>query len=137
MKNKPFLPVFFHRMHKKMMEEHSKILEKHDLTKVHVSFVFLLSENENGLYQSELARKLDFNRAHISRTLKDLEERGFVIQENDSGYKNKYFITPKGETIAHEMKIAGKNIQKRIFSVLTDDEMSEFQRIVKKMTDAL
>lgn len=137
MKHKPFLPVFFHRIHKKMIEEHSKILSKHDLTKAHVPFIVSLYDQENGLYQSELARTLDFNRAHISRTLKDLEEKGFVKTKNESSYKHRYFITSEGKAIASEMKEAGKKIRKLIFSALTSEEIKEFERLVKKMTDTL
>ena len=137
MKKLPFLPVFFHHLHKRMIEEHSKILDNYGLTKAHVPFIMYISDHKEGIYQSELARKLDFNRAHISRTLKDLEVCNIVRQEHENKYKNKYYITDKGQKIAIEMKEAGENIKKRIFAALTEDEMKEFQRIVKKMTDAL
>ncbi len=137
MKNDLFLPIFFHHLQKKMIEEHSKILSRYELSKVHVPFIMSMNDQKDGICQSELARKLDYNRAHISRTLKDLEERGFVTQEKESIYKNKYFITEKGKVVASLMKEAGYNIKKQIFSALTNEELKEFQRLVKKMTDAL
>ncbi len=133
----PFLPVFFHRIHKKMIEEHSKVLEKYGLTKAHVPFIISLDGKKEGYYQSELASKLDYNRAHISRTLKDLETSGFVKINHEHTYKNKYVISDKGKALAIEMKDAGKKIRKHIFSALTDEEMKEFERIIKKMIDVL
>jgi len=134
---KPFLPAFFHQMNKLMMEEHLKILSSYELTKVHVPILMVLSNHESGLYQSELARKLYYNRAHISRTLKELLERDFIYQENTNTYKNRYFISEKGITVADAIRASGKNIKERLFSVLTEEEPNEFGRLVKKMMETL
>lgn len=134
---KPFLPAFFHQMNKLMMEEHLKILSSYELTRVHVPIIMTLYENRSGLYQSELARKLYYNRAHMSRTLKDLVERSFVTLEDTSAYKNRYIISDRGIEVAEAIKVSGQNIEKRIFSVLTQEEIAEFERIIKRMTKAL
>lgn len=135
MKPKLYLPVFFHHLGKKMSEEHTKVLEKYELTPSHAPLIFTLNEHKEGLYQSQLARKLYYNRAHMSRTLKELVEKEFLTQENINTYKNRYFITKKGSEVAKAIKQAGENVKNQVFSVLTEEEINEFERIVKKMID--
>ncbi len=137
MKEKPFLPVFFHRINKRMMNEHLKIFKAYDLNRIDVPVIMTLKQHEDGLYQSEIARLLSYNRAHISRTLKELCEREFVYQEDINTYKNRYFITDKGLQVGKDVEETGRKIREHIFSVLTEDEVKEFERIIKKIIKIL
>ncbi len=50
---------------------------------------------KDGQSQSELARRVNKDRAAISRSLTTLEENGFIRREAVSGSKNSIFLTPK------------------------------------------
>lgn len=52
-----------------------------------------------GLYSSEIARRFGITRAVVHKTLIKLEERGFVVKEQDQEDKKRYklHLTPKGQ----------------------------------------
>ena len=132
-----YLPVLFHRLQKRIMDEHEGIMKSYDLTKRHIPFLMMLGRNKEGLTQQELSEMLKMDKAHTSRTLRDLEQRGYVEKLGDSTYKNKYIITKKAEDARDSIKANNQLMLKKVLSVLTDEELDVFENIVKKLTQAL
>lgn len=77
----------------------------------HVQCLHYLYNEENGLTSKQLSEICEEDKAAISRTLKYLENGGFVfVEESDSKkYRNPYKLTPKGLQYgkAINMKIDG------------------------------
>lgn len=59
---------------------------------------------KDGQSQSDIARRVDKDRAAISRSLNTLEENGFIVRKAISGSKNGIFLTDKA--IANRNRIA-------------------------------
>ncbi len=132
-----YLPVLFHRLQKKMMDEHEGIMTSYDLTKRHIPFLMILGRNKEGLTQQEISEMIKMDKAHTSRTLRDLEQRGYVKKLGDSTYKNKYIVTKKAEDARDAIKENNQLMLKKVLSVLTDEELDVFENIVKKLTKTL
>ena len=69
----------------------------------HAMCVFYLHRNPNGLTASQLCTLCEEDKAAISRTLSELEEKGYtssVSAENKKKYRSLVTLTPNGEELA-------------------------------------
>ncbi len=132
-----YLPVLFHTLNKLMMEQHEDILKEFELTRRHVPFLIMLSRYPEGLTQQELSEKLNLDKAHTSRTLRDLEAKGYVNKLGETAYKNKYVETGTAQKVKCLVEKKNHDIVNKILEVLTDDELDAFENLVKKITSSL
>lgn len=67
----------------------------------HVMCMFYLGQTENGLTAGELCEKCKEDKAAISRNLKYLKEKGYVVLEKSDvqKYNLRYVLTPEGSKI--------------------------------------
>lgn len=131
------LPTLLHTLRKKMMESHNKIVESYGLTQMHIPYLMVLCNHEEGLAQKDMIGKIHLDKAHASRALKELVEKGIVIKEDIQTYKNKYFLSKKGFKLSNEMKVSSRNTHEKVFSILTDDERMQLENIIKKLTEQI
>lgn len=124
-------------LQKKMMEEHISYLETFGLTKQHIPYLMILWNHKEGISQTDMIDQIHFDKAHASRALKDLVLKKIIVKEDINTYKNKYFLSESGLEIAQKIKLQNKKIHEEIFSILTDEERSQIENIVKKLTDHL
>lgn len=136
-RNISYLPILFHSLHKMMMEEHDTVFESCDLTKRHIPFLMVMGRFPEGLTQQEISEKMNMDKAHTSRTLRDLEEKGYVIKEGEGTYKHKYLPTEKSIEIKKLLKEKNDQIVNKVLSVLSDDEINQFETILRKLTDEI
>ena len=71
------------------------------LRSVHVSCLFYLFKNENGLTASELCSMCEEDKGAISRSLEFLEENNYIIceQSDKKKYRAKLYLTDRGKEI--------------------------------------
>jgi len=136
-RNISYLPILFHSFQKIMMEEHDSIIESYQLTKRHIPFLMVISRFPEGLTQQEMSEKMHMDKAHTSRTLRDLEEKGYVAKVGEGTYKLKYMPTEKSNEIKSLLKEKNDQIMSKVLSVLTDAEIEQFESIIKKLTDGI
>ncbi|MGD9909057.1 MAG: MarR family winged helix-turn-helix transcriptional regulator [Candidatus Izemoplasmatales bacterium] len=136
-RNISYLPILFHSFQKMMMEEHETIVESYDLTKKHIPFLMVIGRFPEGLTQQEISEKMRMDKAHTSRTLRELEEKGYVIKEGEGTYKHKYLPTEKSKQMKKLLKEKNDQIVSKVLSVLTDDEVVQFETIIRKLTDEI
>ncbi len=129
-----YLPVLFHSFNKQMMEEHEKILANSELTRRHIPFLIMLSRFPEGLTQQELSEKLNLDKAHTSRTLRDLEAKGYVEKLGETAYKNKFKETKKAHKVKCLVEKKNQEIIKKILGILSNEELDTFEMLVKKIT---
>lgn len=82
-------------------------LEKYDLNASQLQLLFEISNNDN-LNQDKIAMKCNVNKGSVARSIKKMEDRGFVIREIDENNRrqNKVSLTQKGEeTLTEAIKI--------------------------------
>lgn len=131
------LPMLFSALQKKMMEQHQKIMDQYQISKAHMPYIMMLNSNKDGMTQHELSEKSFLDKAHTSRALKELAEKGVLEKEDINKYKNKFKLTTKGLEIADAFKVQGSKMHQRVFETLTKEELSQLRGIITKLYDAI
>jgi len=94
----------------------------------HVMCLYFLGRHPEGLTASELARICDEDRAAISRSVSELETRGYLFCETESGhkkYRSHLFLTELGNKAAeliypkidHALDLGGEGLNEQERSV--------------------
>ena len=131
------LALLMHNLFKSMADLHERQLESFDVTKKHIPFLMLLGKQKEGLTQPEITGKLNFDKGHISRTLRELKNKGYVEKIGDTSYKNKFVITEKSNEIIKLIKEENQKIVTRVSEVLSEDEIKAFESTIKKIIDVI
>ena len=127
------LPILFHVIKKKIMDEHINFLESENLSKQHIPYLMLLSTQKEGLSQTDIIDIIKHDKAHASRALNDLIALGYLQKDHEKGYKNKYYLTDKGSQIAIQVKTKHTDTLNDIFSVISDEEKEMLESILQKV----
>lgn len=70
---------------------------------IHVSCMFYLNSNPEGLTSAELCSLCCEDKATISRIVADLRKQGYIAPTGGKNYREKLHLTPAGEDIAKQM----------------------------------
>ncbi|MDR3282053.1 MAG: hypothetical protein LBS92_00365 [Candidatus Methanoplasma sp.] len=97
-------PVFARTIAKDLQRRCQRILEEHGLAKMHMAFIFTLSSG--GATLGDLSGRLDVDKAHVTRAVAFLAERGLARDDRESEKSRNYkvFLTAKGEAVATDLK---------------------------------
>jgi len=131
------LPMLFAALHKKMMEQHQKILASNNLSKTHLPYLMILNDNQDGLMQNEMSEMLFLDKAHTSRSLKELQENGYIVKGDINTYKNKFRLTDKGIDIAKTFKNQNALMRQKVFETLSKEEIDQLSNIISKLYKAI
>ncbi|MCF7930773.1 MAG: MarR family transcriptional regulator [Acholeplasmataceae bacterium] len=131
------LPMVFSALQKKMMEQHQKIMDLYQISKAHMPYIMMLNTNKEGMTQQELTEKSFLDKAHTSRSLKELIEKNIVEKEDINKYKNKFKLTSKGLEIAQAFKAEGSKMHQKVFETLSKNELDQLRNILTKLYDAI
>ena len=129
--------MLFAALHKKMMEQHQKILAANNLSKTHLPYLMILNDNQEGLMQNEMSEMLFLDKAHTSRSLKELQENGYIVKGDVNTYKNKFRLTDKGIDIAKTFKNQNALIRQKVFETLNKEEINQLSNIISKLYKAI
>ena len=94
---------------------------------------------KEGIHQSAIAGKIGKDRHTITRMLNILEKNGFVHRvptEEDKRRLNVY-LADNGRDIKEKLVSIVQSFGEKAFAGLTQNEMTELVRILKKITDNL
>lgn len=70
---------------------------------IHVSCLFYLNHNPEGLTSAQLCSLCCEDKASISRVVSDLRSRGYIEQGTGKNYRAPLLLTEAGQQIAHRM----------------------------------
>lgn len=70
---------------------------------IHVSCLFYLSHNPDGLTAAQLCSLCAEDKATISRTVSDLRKRGYIEEGTGKNYRAPLYLTDAGKQIARQM----------------------------------
>ena len=129
--------MLFAALHKKMMEQHQKILASNNLSKTHLPYLMILNDNQDGLMQNEMSDMLFLDKAHTSRSLKELQENGYIVKGDINTYKNKFRLTDKGIDIAKTFKNQNALMRQKVFETLSKEEIDQLSNIISKLYKAI
>ena len=124
------------RSHRSVFE---KKISKLGLHQSQHQLLMYISKQGEVSSQKEIAEKFGITPAAVARTLKGLENDGFIERmttENDSRF-NKIVITPRGKEIVEKTKEMFHQIDSDIFEDFTMNDLNEFNSYLDKIKSKL
>lgn len=131
--------VPFYMFHQKLHQGTTKIQEKKyniTISELDVMRCLLLSKNDdNILSPTQIYEKLMFTSGAITKVLKKLEEREFIIRVSNPYDKRSSLVqlTPKGVEICKNSLIEIFNFEEECFSKLTKEEIETYKELTLKL----
>lgn len=117
-------------------------MEPYKLSAAHTDCVCLLAgAMPEGMTQTQLAARLNMDRAQISRVLRDLRERAYVLAGGGAGYKRRYLLTEAGARLAGEANRIIREVNAFVSGGIPREEIDAFYRtfriIVERLAEAV
>lgn len=127
-----YLKKIFQTMEKNL----NKDLEDIDLTgmQAHV-LIYLYKNRKNIINQRDIEREFELTNPTVNGILNRLENKRFikrVVSLNDARNKE-IMITDKSISLIAEMKKKAKNMENKMTSGITKEELDTFYQVIKKM----
>lgn len=116
------------QINKNVQRIKSTEMNSYGLKANHVMVLFQLKKNPSGLTPSQLCKNCDVDKSAISRSLKELQGKGFV-QEAEAGdrkYRIPLTLTASGTEAAQHIEEAVRNAVEVGGAGLTDRQRAEF-----------
>jgi DNA-binding MarR family transcriptional regulator len=86
---------------------------------------------EEGINQQACAERMNVTKGNIAQHIARLENDGLVQRQKD-GRTNHLYLTEKGERLVAELMPIHDQHVKEILAVLSPEELSQFQSILRK-----
>ncbi len=102
-------------------------MEEYKLRAVHVMCIYYLSESEDGLTATELARLTLEDKAAISRALGTLRERGYITYDSKK-YNSKVQLTDEGKNVAEFINERAENYVDAAGGTLSESDREAMYR---------
>ena len=127
----PFISII-HREHAKYLNEKVK-----DENLSYGLYPLLIKiYQEDGIIQEQLAQIFHLNESTITRNLKKLEEKDFIIRIPDKRTK-RIEVTDKGAETAKKVMYYDEECDERIKEIIGIDEYENLKKTLKKITEEL
>lgn len=120
---------------------HQKLSD--DISRMEGSIIFWLVKSEKmenkSVNVSELAEGLHVSMQSISRTLKSLENKGYIVREVDSDNRRNTLIklSKKGNELVDKKKKDVEGYFERVFSHFTEEELQQYLNFQEKFYAAI
>lgn len=129
------LPLILGKILKKLHSFADPILEKYDLSRIHVHYLVALEDCEKSISAKELSEKLAVDKANTSRAINELLERGFVEKESEDQKTFPLKLTERGKEVARELKANNAKELLKMLAVLTPEEKNQMKSILTKISE--
>jgi DNA-binding MarR family transcriptional regulator len=129
------LPLIINKLRKRLDQTSLSSLKEYALSKLHLLYLMVLFEKEEGLTLKELSEYLGFDKANTSRAISQLIEKGFVqkLSQGDLALKYKIDLTPKGRDVAVIIWEQMNEANIEIVSLFTPEELNTLAQIAGKL----
>ncbi|MBP9996832.1 MAG: MarR family transcriptional regulator [Lachnospiraceae bacterium] len=125
-------------LHKQLKQHQTKMLETFDITLLEYHIICLIGRSGT-VSQNDLAKKLDVDKALISRQIQNMEQKGLLAAEYDINCKRKKVLQLKQPALdlipkleeAHRMSL------EHSFSDLSNEELDELQQIIEGVIEKI
>lgn len=121
---------------KVMQKQMSEAMKGFGLSGGHAFYLLSLKDGPpEGATLKELTADCANNKAHTTRVVADLEEKGYVLRDYDQGMQKKFRIrlTENGKKVARAIEAVIEKQHETVFSCLSDEEYQEFLRLLQKI----
>lgn len=106
----------------------SSRMDAFSLSAAHTDCLSLLASAPDGLTQMQLADTLRMDRAQVSRVLRDLCGRAYVLT-GAAGYKRRYRLTEAGLCVAQEIARTVAEVRNYVSGGIPTGDLDAFYRI--------
>ena len=129
------LPIMLNKLRKRLDSISLPLLKKYDLSKLHLLYLVVLFESEDGMTLKELTDFLDFDKANTSRAISQLIAKEYVQKrtQGDLEFKYKIELTPKGRDAAKNISEQNQKANAALLELLTPEELSALSQIAGKL----
>ena len=105
---------------------------------VNQSQIMILKQlyNKEGINQEELSKQLFVDKATAARSIKKLEEQGFVTRKRDINDKRSYrvYLTSKSMEVKQEINASIEAWQNEILKNISKEEQEIFISVLKRIS---
>jgi DNA-binding MarR family transcriptional regulator len=100
--------------------------------------LLLVLWEEEGLTQSEIARRLTFEQPTVANTLKRMLRDGLVKTTRAPNNRKQVliFLTEKGHHLRERLTAEARAVNAEAATALTSEEMDGLQKVIKKLSEA-
>lgn len=100
---------------------------------------FLEENKDKDIYQKDLEKSFNISKSAISGVIKTMEKKGIVerIPVLNDARKNKIILSEKSQQFYQEKIEDMKLLSEELISGISESELKEFKRILKKMKENL
>lgn len=128
------------RMYRCIQRIKSQEMDEFGLRGGHVTCLYFLGRHPGGLTSAELSAICGEDKAAVSRTVGELEDRGLISLTSTADkkrYRAKVQLTQSGEAVARRMDEIIVHIVERADRGLSEEERTVFYRAFAKISDNL
>ncbi len=113
-------------------------VKEHGLTLARARTLLALNEQE-GLYQKELAEALEIENATMVRLLDRLERQSFIERRTVQGDRRakRVVMTEEGKELADEVEKLADHVREDLLDGVTDEELNVALSVLRKMADSM
>ena len=120
---------------KGMQKLKNKKMEAYGLGTSHTMCLVQLSECHEGMTKAELSKRGGVDRAHVTRIVNELIQKGYVRMNETVGYKykKKVFLTDRGQKVATDINEVVKNVVDFVKGGISEEEMQELYALLTRI----
>jgi DNA-binding MarR family transcriptional regulator len=111
------------------------IKKKHGLKKVEIEVLFFLSKCGDEDTPTDISRRLNLNRGHVSQAIDSLLKKQLIDARADEADRRciHYGVTAEAEDIIGEITEAKEQMDRQVLKGITEEELEIYQNIWKKI----
>ena len=120
------------RMHRRIIEGRIQSLGIHPSQ----HFVLMQLSREGCMTsQARMAEMMDVSPASVARTLKNLDEGGYITRSDSQAdsRRNEIAITPKGKAVVQESRQLFMDVDSAVYADFSAEELGQLEALVNKM----
>ncbi|OWT33590.1 hypothetical protein BGI41_01670 [Methanobrevibacter sp. 87.7] len=104
------------------------------LNSTQVSILFHI-QFENNINQEKISKGCNINKGAVARSLKKLEDEGYLIREvdEDNRRQNIISLTKKGEETFKKIKEISRNYESRVLKNINKESLKELKELLKEI----
>jgi DNA-binding MarR family transcriptional regulator len=112
-----------------------EIKKKYQLKKVEIEVLFYLSKCGSENTPTDITKRLNLNRGHVSQAIDALLKRQLIASVADQQDRRcmHYTITPNAVSIIDEITNVKKKMDEQILKGITEEELAVYKKISEKM----
>ncbi|MDL2310806.1 MarR family winged helix-turn-helix transcriptional regulator [Peptostreptococcaceae bacterium OttesenSCG-928-C18] len=129
------LPILINKLKKRIDNVNNDILKEYGLSKLHLLYLMLLLETEEGLTLKELSEHLGFDKANTSRAISQLIAKKYVQKKLQGELELKYKVelTEKGREISSVIWNQNQEANIELIGLFTPEELRVLFQIGSKL----